>query len=160
MHFGEQGAAFDPRQHFVVTRFGPHIDERQAKLCQLPKLRCRFLAQIAWQAITRHPPYAGQIAADRLKHGHEATGGKRHRIAVGQENTLDAVAKLFAAAQDAFEHFLLATGTEALLWGRVHFAECAPVPGTAVSHRQDQRIRFAWRAVDGFDIADGDHGHA
>jgi hypothetical protein len=97
---------------------------------------------------------------NRLKHGREATGGKRHRIAVGEENTLDAVAKLFAAAQDAFEHFLLATGTEALLRGGVHFAECAPVPGTAVSHGQDQRIGFARRTVDGFDIADGDDGHA
>ena len=75
-------------------------------------------------------------------------------------STLDAVAKLFAAAPDAFEHFLLATGTEALLRGGVHFAECAPVPGTAVSHRQDQQIRLARRAVDGFDIADGDDGHA
>jgi len=118
------------------------------------------LRKLRGRQIARHPPYAGQIAVDCLKHGHEATGGKRHRIAVGQENTLDAVAKLFAAAPDAFEHFLLATGTEALLRDGVHFAERAPVPGTAVSHRQDQRIRFARRAVDGFDIADGDDGHA
>jgi hypothetical protein len=40
------------------------------------------------------------------------TDGKRHRIAVGQENALDALPKFLAAAADAFEDFLFATPDE------------------------------------------------
>jgi len=66
------------------------------------------------------------------------TDGKRHRIAVGQENALDALPKFLAAAADAFEDFLFATGTKTLLRSSVHFAERALVPRTAVRHWQDQ----------------------
>ena len=53
---------------------------------------------------------------------------------------------------------VLAAGAEGFLRGGVHLAEGALVPRAAVGDGQDQRLRLGGRAVDGFDVADRDHG--
>ena len=148
-----------PREHFVIARLDAHIDDRQAKRGQLLKLVHGLVAHVARQAIARHAPHGGQLAADGLKHGHEAARGKRHRVAVGQENPPDLAAKRGGAALDALQHLLLGARPEALLRRGVHFAEGAAIPGAAVGQRQDQQFRLARRPEDGFDIADGGRVH-
>ena len=100
-----------------------------------------------------HP---GHVLADRGEDGQQPPGGQHQRIAVGQKDAPHALAEARRGRADGLEHLLLAAGAKGLLRRGIHLAEGAFVPGAAVGHRQDQRLRLAGRAEHGFDVADRD----
>ena len=152
---GERLALVDAAQNFVVARFRADIDEGKAQRGKFAKLRDRFPGDVARQAIARHPPHAGHLTTNRYERRDEPPGRKGHGVAIGEKDAPDLVAKGLAAAPDGFENFGLVARAEFLLRRRVHFAERAAVPRTAVGQGQDERVGFARRAIDGLDIADG-----
>jgi len=87
----------------------------------------RLPAQVARQAITRHPLHGRQIRVDACEDFAEPPVRQRHRIAIGEKNPPYRVASgrnCFDLGLDVGERLR----PEALLWLGVHLAECAFVP--------------------------------
>ncbi len=151
---GESLALVHLCQHLVVTRLGADVGHAETGGGEFLEFVDRFPAQVARQAVAGDAAHRRQMFADRAKNFQQAPGRQHQRIAVGEKHATDVAAETFAAAAQGLQSLFGIAGAKFLLRRGVHLAEGAPVPRTAVGHRQDQRFRLAGRAEDGIDIAD------
>ena len=147
-------ALVDPCQHFVVAGLGADIGHSQPGVGQFAQLVDRLPAQVARQAVAGYPLHLRQVLANRLQHREQPAGRQYQGVAIGEKHPLDDQA--LAAAADLLQYLVLVAGAKFLLRLGIHLAKAAFVPGTAIGHREDQRMRLARGPEHRFDVVDGE----